>query len=127
MIHLDTHVVIWIENGDIQKLSPGARELIENEEVAVSPLVVFELGILYEMGRLTEPALRVVDDLKRSIGLRVDDAGLEAVARHAATPKFSFTREPLDRMIAAHADTAGVRLLTKDRKLRNHLDFAIWP
>ncbi|MFT4263093.1 MAG: PIN domain-containing protein [Nocardioides sp.] len=127
MIHLDTHVVIWIQNGEHVKLSAGVRELIETEDIAISPMVLFELGILFEIGRLRDKPELVLADLRASTGLAVDQTGYEQVARAALTSKFAFTRDPFDRMIAAHADAARVSLVTKDRRLREHLDFAVWP
>lgn len=127
MIHLDTHVVLWLGAGEHQRLSPGVAELIRTEELGISPMVVFELEILHEIGRVSVPADVVVSEMRSATGLRVDDWPFGDVVRRASTAAFGFTRDPFDRLVSAHAALAGVELVTKDRRLRQHLDFAIWP
>ncbi|MEI7055344.1 PIN domain-containing protein [Nocardioides sp. CCNWLW239] len=127
MIHIDTHVAVWLYAGDVGRFSDGARELIEAEDVAISPMAELELTWLHEIGRIKEPGSVVVGDLRRRIGLTTDDGYFVDVVALAAEFEFSFTRDPFDRMIAAQAKLAGVELLTKDRALRDNLDFAVWP
>lgn len=126
MIHLDTHVLLWLSRGDFSALSAGARELVEAEDLAISPMVEFELQVLHEVQKAGRPDV-ILGGLRRDIGLVTDSAPLGPVVLEASGERFAFTRDPFDRMIAAHASVAGVRLLTKDRKLRNNLEFAIWP
>lgn len=52
MIHLDTHVVVWLRAGDTKRLRPVSRLI--GGEVAVSPFVVLELQALFEVGRIRE-------------------------------------------------------------------------
>jgi len=126
VIHLDTHVLLWLSRGDFSQLSRGVRELLETDDVAISPMVELELQILHEGKKAASPG-DVVGGLRRDIGLVTDPAPLAAVVREATDHRYAFARDPFDRLIAAHAGVAGVRLLTKDRSLRNHLDFAVWP
>lgn len=127
MIHLDTHIVIWLYQGFLAKLSQGARSLIETDSIAVSPMVTFELAILFELGRVSEGPDAVLSELRRTTGLIVAGERFDEAARAASHQRFAFTRDPFDRLIAAHAYVAGVPLLTKDERLREHLDFAVWP
>lgn len=127
MIHLDTHVLLWMAAGEHQRLSSGVTELIRTEDLGISPMVVFELEILHEIGRVSVPADVVVGELRSATGLRVDDWPFGDIVQQASTATFGFTRDPFDRLISAHAALAGVELVTKDRQLRQHLDFAIWP
>ena len=53
MIHLDTHVVVWLYTGEIERLSDAAVEALEAEELIVSPMVQLELTFLHEIGRLS--------------------------------------------------------------------------
>lgn len=127
MIHIDTHIAVWLYAGDVSRFSDGARELIEAEDVAISPMAELELTWLHEIGRIKEPGNVVLGDLRRRIGLTTDDGDFVDVVALAAEFEFSFTRDPFDRLIAAQAKLAGVGLLTKDRALRDNLDFAVWP
>jgi len=54
VIYLDSHIVVWLYTGLTQKLSNLAKELINNNEIFISPIVRLELQYLYEIGRVTE-------------------------------------------------------------------------
>lgn len=76
MIHLDTHVVVWFYQGNKQKLLP-VWPLLENEELAISPMVVLELEFLFEVGKTAEGASAVVAALERG-DLNLPPGGLQA-------------------------------------------------
>jgi PIN domain nuclease of toxin-antitoxin system len=38
----------------------------------------------------------------------------------------SWTRDPLDRLVAEEARPEGARLVTADTSMRKHLDLAVW-
>jgi len=124
--HLDTHVVVWLAGGEAGRLSEKARFLLSSGPIRVSPMVELELSLLHEIGRITAGAAEILAELRRSLGLEVDTASFAAGVALAATARYSFIRDPFDRVIAAHADAAGASLLTRDRVLRAHLDFAVW-
>ncbi len=52
------------------------------------------------------------------------DASLADVTQAAAP--LSWTRDPFDRLIAAHAIVANAPLVTADRTIRENLPLAIW-
>ena len=52
MIHLDTHVVVWLYLAEVERLPARAREAIEAEDLEISPMVLLELQSLREIGRL---------------------------------------------------------------------------
>ena len=124
MIHLDTHVVVWLYAGLLDRFPASALELLEKEPLAISPMAVLELQYLHEIGRVGLPAATVIDDLSSRIGLEVASASFPAVAATAAT--LSWTRDPFDRLIAAQAITEGAPLLTADDTIRQNLDTAVW-
>jgi PIN domain nuclease of toxin-antitoxin system len=62
--------------------------------------------------------------LRKSIGAEVADASLAELA-HAARD-FSWTRDPFDRLISAHAIVADAPLITADRTIRENLPLAAW-
>lgn len=125
MIHLDTHVVVWLyTKKDHSRIPVSLRNRLEAEPLAISPAVRLELAFLAEIGRLVDQPGRVIGELKRAIGLRVDDTPFDLVAETACG--LTFTRNPFDRLIAAQATCAGAELATKDGVLREHLDNAVW-
>lgn len=125
MIHLDTHVVAWLyAKADAARIPAAVRARLESETLAVSPMVRLELALLREIGRLTDPPGRILDELARAIGLAVDGSPFADVVN--AAESLSFTRDPFDRIIGAQAIVAGAKLATADRGLRQHLEVALW-
>jgi PIN domain nuclease of toxin-antitoxin system len=100
------------------------RSRIESEATLVSPVVELELTYLYEVGRVTKPAAAPLQALVRTIGLEIADIPMAAVIQAAIG--LTWTRDPFDRLIAAHAITADVPLLTADRTILEHLPLATW-
>lgn len=126
MIHLDTHVVVWLGIGEFERFPESLIRRMEDDDLAISPIVELELAFLHEIGRVSEGPTRFLDGLRRAIGLTVDATPFERVAAQAASDGLAFTRDPFDRIIAAQAVCAGAPLVTKDRALRQHLDLALW-
>jgi PIN domain nuclease of toxin-antitoxin system len=98
--------------------------LLASEDAFTSPIVELELTYLHEIGRVTEPAATPLASLRRSIGLQIADASLAELAR--AAQSLSWTRDPFDRLIAAHAIVADTPLLTADETIRANLPLAVW-
>jgi PIN domain nuclease of toxin-antitoxin system len=117
-------VVGWLYEGADDRLSATARELLKSEEVGISPIVSLELTYLFEVGRVSEPAVAPLMALQSSIGLTVADVS-SATLVEAATA-LSWTRDPFDRLIAAHAIVAGAPLITADRTILANLPLAVW-
>lgn len=124
MVHLDTHVVVWLYQREIERLSATARSLIEQETLSISPIVALELTFLHEIGRLTVGAEEIVGYLGATIGLLQDDAAFGAVV--ALSTRFDWTRDPFDRIIVAQAQLTEARLITKDQSLLERFSFAVW-
>jgi len=124
VILLDTHVVAWLHAGDTDRFPDRARELLEAEALAISPLVRLELQYLHEIGRTSEPADAVLAALGRTLGLRVVDCSLAELIGHASG--LDWTRNPFDRLLAAHATVEQAPLLTADSTIRANLSLAVW-
>lgn len=125
MIYLDTHVAVWLYALGRDALSPPAAErLAGSDDIRVSPMARLELQYLYEVGRVTEPAARVVEALHAALGLSVCDAPFAAVSREAES--YAWARDPFDRLIVAQAALHRAPLLTKDRVLHEHYPAALW-
>lgn len=97
---------------------------MEVEAPFVSPIVELELTYLYEVGRVTEPASAPLTALRRTIGLEIADASVAELVR--AATDLSWTRDPFDRLIAAHALVSNAPLITADETIRANLSLATW-
>ena len=124
MIYLDTHVVVWLCEARMDKLTPQGIAALEAEDLAISPMVVLELAYLYETHRTKVGAERMVQLLTDQIEVVVDKQSFDRVAHQALHE--TWTRDPFDRLIVAQAKLTQSRLLSKDRMIREHYRHAIW-
>jgi PIN domain nuclease of toxin-antitoxin system len=124
VIFLDTHVVAWLYAGEVERLPPISRALIEEQDLRFSPVVALELQYLHEIGRLSRPPEPVLAELRRVLGLLPVDSGLHSVVEAAID--YGWTRDPFDRLIAAHAGVAGAPLITADETIRGNFELAVW-
>lgn len=97
---------------------------MEAATLAVSPIVELELTYLYEIGRVSEPASAPLSALRRAFGLEVVDTSLAELVQAAAS--LTWTRDPFDRLISAHAIVADAPLITADETIRANLPLATW-
>ena len=123
MIYLDTHVVVWLYAGEIEKLSEQAKELINNK-VCISLLVRPELQYLYETQRITVESQIMVSDLSDRIGIKICDKNFNTIISRALD--YSWTRDPFDRIIVANANLNQNILITKDQNILDHYKKAMW-
>ncbi len=124
MIYLDTHVVVWLYAGLCDQISALAGELINANQIRISPIVRLELQYLFEIERITVNSDVIVEDLSNRIGLEICDREFESVVRRAI--RHAWTRDPFDRLIVAHADLRGDILITKDENIWKHYNQARW-
>ena len=125
MIYLDTHVVAWLHGIGAARIPAAARDAIEGaDDIRISPMVRLELKYLFEMGRLSEPPLIVLDAIQAPLGLTICDASFIEVARLAESQ--NWTRDPFDRLIVAHAALHEAELITKDEYLHAHYPRCVW-
>jgi PIN domain nuclease of toxin-antitoxin system len=124
MTYLDTHVLVRLFLGDLEKLSAPARKTMEEEDLFVSAAAVLELEFLHEIGRLDPPASKLISVLERDLGLRVCELPFRTVVQYALKERWG--RDPFDRLIVANAKANEATLVTKDEKLRRNYPLAIW-
>ncbi|HEY6895020.1 MAG TPA: PIN domain-containing protein [Rhodanobacteraceae bacterium] len=123
MIMLDTHVAVALYGGRAVGLSPAARRAIDRDIVTISPAVLLELELLFEIGRLREGARVIAARLAEDLDIRVAGERFADVATEALA--LGFTRDPFDRLIVAHASLAKAGLVTQDATLRYRYPKAI--
>jgi PIN domain nuclease of toxin-antitoxin system len=99
--YLDTHVTLWLYAGETERISKRAAALINREALLASPIVLLELQYLREIGRLAATPHAVIAELKRRVGLAVQNRPLEAIVEQ--TNDLEWTRDVFDRLIVAQA------------------------
>lgn len=116
---LDTHVWLWVVEGDDAALSTGAIEAIGESSrsggVLISAISVWEVAMLEAKGRIS--LTRPVDEWVRAAllapGVRLlpltPDIAIDST-RLPGTPH----GDPADRMLIASARVTGARLVTCD-------------
>ena len=124
MTYLDTHVAAWLYGGHSSHLSETARQEIRKEPLLISPMVLLELQLLFEIRRARDPASKVAEHLGRDLGIAVCDHPFPSVA--ASAMEIKWTRDPFDRLIVAHAAANDAVLITKDERIRRHYKRAVW-
>ena len=123
-VYLDTHVVVWVYQSDIDELSPMAARMLDSHDLMVSPTVLLELELLHEIGRIKISAEKLITELGNQIDLQICPLSYQKVVEQAVNEKW--TRDPFDRLIVANAKAAGAPLLTRDERIRKHYRRALW-
>ncbi|MFT4028510.1 MAG: PIN domain-containing protein [Protaetiibacter sp.] len=116
LLHLDTHVVVWLAAGEHRRFSAEVIDRLNGDEVRCSPMVRLELAYLRDIGRITVDPATVVHQLDHALGLRDDATPFPAVVD--AARELDFTRDPFDRLILGQAIAAGATLVSKDERIR---------
>jgi PIN domain nuclease of toxin-antitoxin system len=124
VIHLDSHVVVWLFSQKRSRIPRSIQQRITRERPAISPMVEVELAFLFEVGRVSGPPREVLEDLRANLGLTVSDAPFAAVSRAAVN--LTWTRDPFDRLIAAQSIVDRAPLVTADETILERLPTAVW-
>ena len=114
MILLDTHAAIWLAQGHRR-----SRPLERFQRLYLSPVSILEVQFLLEAGRLRLAEGRVATELADDGRWRLDEP--PAAKWFARACDFNWTRDPFDRLLAAHALVRGWKLATADHSLLEHL------
>lgn len=119
MLLLDTHALLWWSS-EPSRVSAQAQAAIEGAStLAICPITWYELSWMAANGRV-QPTIPVASWLS---GLASQVQSLQitpAIAGRAAELPPNFPKDPADRLIFATAVEHGIRLVTKDRGLRDH-------
>ncbi|MBI1353160.1 MAG: PIN domain-containing protein [Acidobacteria bacterium] len=111
MLNLDTHILVGALSGT---LKPGERDLLAEESWGVSAIVLWELTMLSQRGRIEVDLHSTALDRALS-GIQVWPIDLR-VCRHLGL--LDFSSDPADEVIAATSMAYAAPLVTRDRKLR---------
>lgn len=123
--YLDTQAAIWLAGAQTEKLSHKALSYIERAEVRISPMVVLELGYLYEIRRTIMTPQQIVYKLGAELQSTVCDYPFPIIAEIALGE--TWTRDPFDRLIVSHAKANGMAgLVSRDEDIAEHYPNTIW-
>jgi PIN domain nuclease of toxin-antitoxin system len=124
LIYLDTHIVVWLYAGQMDKLSKLAKSLINGNDLYIAPIVRLELQYLQEIERITTTPNTIISELGDKLGLTVCPKEFNRAVARAL--KLSWTRDPFDRLIVAQADIDNSILITKDQTILKNYPEARW-
>jgi PIN domain nuclease of toxin-antitoxin system len=111
---LDTHFLLWLVL-DVPRVDEFPW-LDRYRPWGVSPIAFLEVQFLGEVGRLQVRQPDFMDAVGRDPRFVVDEVAYVTLVRHALP--VSWTRDPFDRLLAAHSTARRVPLCTLDRRMR---------
>jgi len=111
MLNLDTHIVVFLMG---RTLSAQEYDCVAEEELAISDIVLWELAMLANYGRLVfdldDPAFRSFIEAVTVFPITLE------IARQST--RLDFSSDPADQIIAATSIVERVPLLTRDERIR---------
>ena len=119
MIILDTHTLVWMDEGNT-RLGQKSRKLIDkglrNEEVAISSISFWEIAMLIQKKRLSlsKPVSQWMQDLLR---LGLNEIAVTGRVGIIASELANFHGDPADRLIVATAIANSATLVTADKTI----------
>jgi PIN domain nuclease of toxin-antitoxin system len=113
---LDTHFLLWILLGS-GRLAEFPW-LDRYRPWGVSPISLLEIQFLSEVGHVEVRDPEFYDTLRADRRFVVDEAPLLGLVEKAVG--LSWTRDPFDRLLAAHSLARRVPFCTLDRSVRQH-------
>lgn len=124
MMFIDTHIFIWLYAGLREKFSDEMAALLDSHDIRISPIVMLETQYLYEIKRITCSAKEIYEDLHLRIGVTINNDDFSLVIQNSLL--LEWTRDPFDRIIAAHAMALSLPLMTADEIILKNCPAAIW-
>ena len=114
---LDTHIIVWIVLDDRRLSGPQREALAEpDNDLLVNAVVAYELSHLQTTGRI--PLSEPIDRLEALVGFELIDLPRDIWAQVIDLPDIH--RDPIDRMLIAHARHSGMVLATADANIRRY-------
>jgi PIN domain nuclease of toxin-antitoxin system len=120
---LDTHIIAWILAGD-RRLKAHVRDIIfdGDTQLFVSAVIAWEYTDLALRGRL--PSVELFENLQELLKIQLLDVPSNLWRLAATMPLLH--RDPVDRMLIAHAIHADLTLITSDKIMRDYPVKSLW-
>jgi PIN domain nuclease of toxin-antitoxin system len=99
-------------------------EHVERDDLLISPVVLLEMRLLQEIGRLNIAPEAWMAILRRDFGVTVCRLPLNRVVTESFN--LPWTRDPFDRLIVAQAIAGAGKLITKDQRIQKNFPGAVW-
>lgn len=123
--YLDTNAVIRLAQASSRRFGREVSRLIERAELLISPVVLLELELLFEIKRIKLPSRDMQRKIEAELGVRVCSLPFAEIANAALDEKW--TRDPFDRLIVANAKANGFApLISADEKIAKHYPRTVW-
>lgn len=124
MIFLDTHIVMWLYNGERGRFTARGVDALQRTAAFISPMVKLELHYLDQIGKLTVKPDTIISGAAEWVKLSLTDSSFADICRQAE--KLTWTRDTFDRLIVAEASLHKAPLISADRIIRKHYAKVIW-
>jgi PIN domain nuclease of toxin-antitoxin system len=120
---LDTHIIAWLLAGD-RRLKAHVRDIIfdGDTQLFVSAVIAWEYTDLALRGRL--PSVELFENLQELLKIQLLDVP-SSLWRLAETMPM-LHKDPVDRMLIAHAIHADLTLVTSDKIMRDYPVKSLW-
>jgi PIN domain nuclease of toxin-antitoxin system len=123
--YLDTSIAVWMSQGKISSLSKDAKGILRRADLLISPMVLVELELLYEIRRTKLRSRDIQLKIEHELGVKVCGLDFPSIASAAVGEKW--TRDPFDRIIVAHAKANGFApLVSVDAQMAKHYPRTVW-
>lgn len=114
---LDTHFLLWLLVG-----SPRLKKypwLADRRPRVISPVSLFEIQFLHEIGRLEVDHAALTKALANDPRFVIDDVSLSVLVDAALA--IGWTRDPFDRLLVAHSQARRLDFCSVDHEvIANH-------
>ena len=120
---LDTQILVWVASGD-PRLKRAIRDRLtaQDARLFVSAVTAFEFVELDRRGRF--PPIVSFDAICRALAVQLLDYPSECWRLVDALPQLH--RDPVDRMLVAHAMHADLTLVSADKIVRDYPVRCLW-
>lgn len=118
---LDTHVFIWLMNGDSTlptKIRKTIRESLLSANVYIQAISCWEIAMLESKKRivLTKPCLDWIQTALTQSAIQIIPLSAEVSVESCQLPD-GFHEDPADRIIVASARLHDLTLITRDKRI----------
>lgn len=116
---IDTQIMIWALTRP-EKLSTNASHHLQNDEVFVSQISLFEIAIKQKIGKLPEfnlPIPTLTYRLEQD-GFNLLSLESQHISAYEAIPLFQNHRDPFDRILLATSLSENMPILSSDENFK---------
>ena len=118
---LDTHFLLWTVL-DLPRME-AFPWLARYRPWGISPVSLLEVTFLSEVGRIELKPSEFIEALGKDPRFLLDEVPLLTLIQHAVA--LDWTRDPFDRLLAAHSTARRTPLVTLDRRIRQEHRFLV--